>query len=83
MEEVLMVINANTKLIAFLHKQRDTIARLHARIRRMQVGSSSTIPNRDKDTATVLMDASVDTGFLLKPHRDSTFDLTHMQRPNI
>jgi hypothetical protein len=89
-EDLIELIGANTRLIAFLAKQRDTLARLRTRISRMkryieQLTSrldeltTSNLHEHDAQTseniATVLMDAEMDTSLLIKPNRELKSEL--------
>jgi transposase InsO family protein len=81
-DELIDLIGANTRLIAFIAKQRETLARLRRRITRMKryierlttrmneftAGQYHEYANKDpEDTASVLMDDAIDTSLLVKP----------------
>jgi hypothetical protein len=94
-EEVVELLDANTQLVAMVAKQRETMARLRARITRLLsfttqltahfdsiTGStlSASHANAD-DTAAVLWDTATDTSFLIQLNRDSEVDVNFLRNP--
>jgi hypothetical protein len=86
------------KLLNFLKKRSATIARLRALIVRLSTlvrdlttrldepvnCPPTNLPNSlNVESASVLVDAQVDTSFLLKPNCDSQVDMTRLDHPNI
>jgi hypothetical protein len=85
-EELIELMGANTDLIAFLMKQRATIARLRARIVRLNdLLARCESPNGqvNEDITTVLIDTVTDTSFLLKPNCDSNINLDFLHNPKV
>ncbi len=93
-EKLVDVIGGNTKLIAFLQKQRTTIFRLRARIVRMNgmladaglvermILSHQPLDIRE-GAASVLMDSEIDMGCLLKPLGDLAVATKFLYNPMI
>ena len=72
--------------MAFLAKQRPTIARLRARIVRLNdllARYESQNGQVTEDITTVLIDTVTDTSFLLKPNRDSNINLDFLDNPKV
>ena len=92
-EELIDEIGGNTKLIAFLQKQRATIFRLRARIARMNGMLADaglverTTQHQPHDTtggtASVLMDSETDVSCLLKPLGDPAATTKYLYNPTI
>jgi hypothetical protein len=85
-EELIELIGANTDLMAFLAKQRATIARLRARIVRLNdllARYESQNGQVTEDITTVLIDTVTDTSFLLKPNCDSNINLDFLDNPKV
>ena len=92
-EELIDEIGGNTKLIAFLQKQRATIFRLRARIARMNGMLADaglverTTQHQPHDTtggtASVLMDSETDMSCLLKPLGDPAATTKYLYNPTI
>jgi hypothetical protein len=97
-EEITTLIQSNVKLLSLLEQQRATIARLRSRITRLNTlvrdltlrldntgehRPSANLHSNNSESASVLVDAHVDTSFLLKPHLDSQVDMTHLNHPKI
>jgi hypothetical protein len=98
-EDMVELIQANKKLLHFLKKQSETIARLRGRIVRLgtiiqdltvqlgnitpNVNADLSTPASSRDLATVLMDTKLDTSFLLKPNRDTKVEMRSLDHIKI
>ncbi len=97
-DDIIDIIGSNTKLIAFLHKQRNTIARLRARIDRLstlvkdltpQIHDSARIEieglslDTSFEHANVLVDTNTDLTFLIRPNCDLVVDTAYLYSPQI
>ncbi len=88
-KDVLELIGVHTRLVALVATQRETMARLRARINRLlasfitQLTALGASSDSMGESASVLMDTATDTSFLLKPNCDSEVDVHFLRNSKI